>query len=1331
METLPALRWPPISPLAHAIVLVALLVPTDVRGQQIAPVADLNTTGEPASSWPRSDRSAPGNQSRSGFVECMSRTYFTAWQADTGRELWVTDYTPAGTRIVSDLVPGPRGSDPTEITCLGASVVFAATDSQGIRSLWSSDGSGVTQIAFSGSTPQDPRDLAVLGSGIYFSAARQAEGRELWWTDGFSAALAADLRAGPAGSHPRFMIGVGSTLYFQAFDDTHGTELWSLAGSAAGLVADLNPGEASSSPDVFLELGGRLLFRADNGIDGTELFVHDPLSANAPSRISDLGAGSASSEARLWDHAILGTNAIFCARVAGKFRPFVTDGTMAGTVELGSIPSCRPARDFARVGARVFFRASVDEIYSTDGAQLTRVRDVGLGSVIEPFAPGVEFAGDYLFGANGALWRTSGSQSASLLGNRSNDRFVTDLTRISNGRVVFAGPHPTCGTELWISDGTGPGTMLLADIAAGSSTAPSTPSELTGTLFGPTVYFAAENTAVGREPWTLTASGPTVHDLRQGPVGSRPSEFVHGFVGGAARTFFVADDGVHGRELWAVGGSTPVKDIQPMSTGSYPHSLTICRGRLFFAASGPEGMELWVSDGTTSSTVLVKDIRPGSSPNATQGSPPVPLGSRPIELVDVAGTLYFAATSTGAGSELWRSDGSAAGTVMVDDLYPGDTGSFPTNLQRLGSRLAFAADDGASGSELYVADQGVVTRVEDLNPGQAGSHPANLTPWGDDLYFTAIGDNTGRTLWVYSAGTVARVPGVPDNADPSSLEVADTGLFFAATDAVSGRECWVYTPGSSARRVSDQIPGPASSSPMWITAADGGVYYSALGLTGAGPTGRELWFTDGQTAHLVADIRQGEAGSNPSGFSIVHGRLYFSADDGVMGRELYALPSAVAATEPIGEPSALAHAWFDATDPVMGTNVEFSVEAGSPGYDGLLFVSIPSPPFVPAPGQAQPGVFGLVYFAQSLIPVQLISSGSSVNVPVPNLPPLAGLALHAQVMWTNQQTFYPLESSNGLRLTLGSMPVAGSPLVGSPSGATPVGIALDPTRPPGRNLSLDQAKITLCVASAPSDTRAREIRVEHVIAGAEHAEFCRTGRDGGLVLAATNFGAKTSPGTKFTRGETREMLRANPSISARDPLNNWALSTRAASDQTGAGGVDGSATVTMCVDAVTTTGDPSRVGKVVIGQIHALDNEPIRLYYRKLPGHLKGSIYFAHEKSPGLGDELWIEILGSRSDSASDPRDGIRLGEIFTYTIHAEGHLLTVWIDRPGKPRHQRAFDMSGSGYQRSGANTDMYFKFGAYNQNGSGDDDDRLTGAGDDQVRVRLFEVRVDHESR
>ena len=81
---------------------------------------------------------------------------------------------------------------------------------------------------------------------------------------------------------------------------------------------------------------------------------------------------------------------------------------------------------------------------------------------------------------------------------------------------------------------------------------------------------------------------------------------------------------------------------------------------LFFIANdGIRGEELWKSDGTAAGTVLVRDIVSGIG------------GSLPSNLVNVSGTLYFTAANSVGGRELWKSNGTAAGTVRVKDISPG------------------------------------------------------------------------------------------------------------------------------------------------------------------------------------------------------------------------------------------------------------------------------------------------------------------------------------------------------------------------------------------------------------------------------------------------------------------------------------------------------------------------------------------------------------------------------------------------------------------------------------------------------------------------------------
>src|SRR5262245_16221248 len=95
-----------------------------------------------------------------------------------------------------------------------------------------------------------------------------------------------------------------------------------------------------------------------------------------------------------------------------------------------------------------------------------------------------------------------------------------------------------------------------------------------------------------------------------------------------------------------------LKDIN-VAFGSSPTSVTSVNGTAYFAADdGVNGIELWKSDGTAAGTVLVKNIRSGAT------------GSNPASLTNVNGTLFFKANDGVNGIELWKSDGTAAGTVL-------------------------------------------------------------------------------------------------------------------------------------------------------------------------------------------------------------------------------------------------------------------------------------------------------------------------------------------------------------------------------------------------------------------------------------------------------------------------------------------------------------------------------------------------------------------------------------------------------------------------------------------------------------------------------------------
>src|SRR3954468_3613554 len=102
-----------------------------------------------------------------------------------------------------------------------------------------------------------------------------------------------------------------------------------------------------------------------------------------------------------------------------------------------------------------------------------------------------------------------------------------------------------------------------------------------------------------------------------------------------------------------------VKDINTQAASSSPSAaLTLGNIALFAADDGLHGRELWASDGSGQGTTLLMDIRPGSS-----GSSPTPLG-----VFD--DYLYFSADDGVHGNELWRTDGTAQGTTLFKDFQP-------------------------------------------------------------------------------------------------------------------------------------------------------------------------------------------------------------------------------------------------------------------------------------------------------------------------------------------------------------------------------------------------------------------------------------------------------------------------------------------------------------------------------------------------------------------------------------------------------------------------------------------------------------------------------------
>jgi ELWxxDGT repeat protein len=449
--------------------------------------------------------------------------------------------------------------------------------------------------------------------------------------------------------------------------------------------------------------------------------------------------------------------------------------------------------------------------------------------------------------------------------------------------------------------------QLLSDI---NPTGNSSPSSFTGLGVGDSIFFltlevvfSASDGVHGNELWGSDGTQAGTHmlaDANPGGGGSDPQDLTPlnsgAFFSSNDNVFFTANDGVHGRELWLSNGISAdtrlVADINSGGAGSNPEYLTNVFGTLFFSADdGVHGRELWRSDGNASGTSLVADLTPGISPFTGQ-----PYSSNPTELTDVSGRLFFAA-NVGGSAQLWRSDGTAAGTSMVADINPsGNSVDKYSDFTNVNGTLFFAATDGTHGNQLWRSDgtAGGTSMVADINPS-GDSSPMLLTNVGGTLFFAADDGVHGFQVW-RSDGTANGTSMVADiNAGaggegsfPHYLTNVNGILFFSAFDNVAGDELWRSDgTANGTGRVADINFGYPSSDPKFLTNVDGTLFFEA----NDGSTGIEPWESDGTAAgtKLIRDINPGSHGSYPSNgsFSVTNaaGMVFFNANDGSHGIE--------------------------------------------------------------------------------------------------------------------------------------------------------------------------------------------------------------------------------------------------------------------------------------------------------------------------------------------------------------------------------------------------------------------------------------------------------------
>jgi ELWxxDGT repeat protein len=212
----------------------------------------------------------------------------------------------------------------------------------------------------------------------------------------------------------------------------------------------------------------------------------------------------------------------------------------------------------------------------------------------------------------------------------------------------------------------------------------------------------------------------------------------------------------------------------------------------------------------------------------------------------------------GHGLALWRSDGTARGTVLVRGFEPdrlGDPAGYPPSLRR---SVLFSQRDSLHGDELWKTDgtpKGTVL-IRDIRPGPAGSGAGVVGEVDNDVLFFANDDLHGRQLWRTDgtrAGTVrlTRLPGLGYQLAPWSA-AAHEAIYFAAYDARLRLELW-RSDGTAAGTRRIDVNGPSSGDLSWLVPSGRRLFFEI--------DGHELWMTEGDArARHVADLPDGLVG---------------------------------------------------------------------------------------------------------------------------------------------------------------------------------------------------------------------------------------------------------------------------------------------------------------------------------------------------------------------------------------------------------------------------------------------------------------------------------------
>lgn len=730
-------------------------------------------------------------------LTCVNdRLFFVASDEIHGQELRVMDETEPGMWLVTDAKPGPGDSNLALGVELGNNLIFERSDR-----LAKSDGTeeGTSDILVNWEPVVVVSGFVRHGESVFFCAYHN-HSHQLCKTDGTSEGTSFIPQASPRFFTNRPCFGVLSDVLFFAGHENSDRGLWRTDGTEQGTykVKDLDTSATCPSDYVitFAQFQDRLVF-----VDYEGLWVSDGTFDGTYQLLASRD---------LQDPVPAGDVVLF----ENDQDLWVTDGTVDGTEPFSDFTFGTVGNLMGAYNGRVYFSANSEvgyELWSTDGTvQGTHmVRDIAHGSSSNP-VDGVLLEDRFLFQHENDIhgtewWIADGAPGGA--------RLLKDIypgpnsgggsySMVFGGRVFFAADDGVNGNELWSTDGTETGTLLFADLNSG----PGSSNPMPQICSGPYLYFTANVDHLYRSDGTLAETLQLTENIYVDDV-FEPF--------GDGRVFFEARDDF-GREPWITDGTLTgtrrIADVAPGPDSSDVIWARASSNRVFFRtdpSSGGDG--LWITDGTESGTVLLKDDQLDSNPFAVLSHGLV------IEVQD----------------DIWYSDGTPAGTHPIGYAFPGPYPDF-IGFDTVNDTAIFVCvhDYGGIGT-LFATDGTLEGTLPLLELGQDidynSPHVVNQGLYYFGLPFMDAGWELGATDGTaWGTRMVSDLnPGLASSFADDFVPGGD-GIYFTATNGRSGRELW-FASGSCVTQIDDHAPGPLSSTYERVIASEHAVYYTVSG----------------------------------------------------------------------------------------------------------------------------------------------------------------------------------------------------------------------------------------------------------------------------------------------------------------------------------------------------------------------------------------------------------------------------------------------------------------------------------------------------------------------